>query len=469
MTHSMTKTHSTAGLSGAFSRNPTNGEVFKQYPFATAAEVDSALQSTHEAFNAWKDSAMVERVALLQRIANGLRKNAPALAEMMALEMGKPVTQGLAEVEKSAKLCEWYGENGPAMLVPEPTLVENDKAWVNYLPLGPVLSVMPWNFPIWQVLRGAVPIILAGNSYLLKPAPNVMGSAYLLRDVVTQAGSPAGLFEVYNADNDSVADSIKDSRIAAITLTGSVRAGSAIAAMAGAALKKCVMELGGSDAFIVLADADIEAAVKGAIAGRFMNNGQICISAKRIIVEESVIGEFTEKFLAAVKTLKIGDPQDESTYLGPMARYDLRDELDGQVKATLAEGATLLWGGEAIAGAGNYYAPTVLGDVKPGMTSFTQELFGPVASLITAKDAAEAIRMANDSEFGLGGSLWSRDVETAKVLAKQVYTGGMFINSPSFSDPRVPIGGVKKSGFGRELSHFGIREFTNPQTLWIES
>lgn len=212
--------------------------MFKQYPFATAVEVDSALQSTQEAFNAWKDSAMAERVALLQRIAQGLRKNAAALADMMALEMGKPVTQGLAEVEKSARLCEWYGENGPAMLAPEPTLVENDKAWVNYLPLGPVLSVMPWNFPIWQVLRGAVPIILAGNSYLLKPAPNVMGSAYLLRDVVTQAGSPAGLFEVYNADNDAVADSIKDPRIAAITLTGSVRAGAAVAAMAGAALKK---------------------------------------------------------------------------------------------------------------------------------------------------------------------------------------------------------------------------------------
>jgi succinate-semialdehyde dehydrogenase len=374
----------------------------------------------------------------------------------------------LAEVEKSAKLCEWYGEHGPAMLAPEPTLVENDKAWVNYLPLGPVLSIMPWNFPVWQVLRGAVPIILAGNSYLLKPAPNVMGSAYLLRDVVAEAGSPAGLFDVYNADNEAVADSIKDPRIAAITLTGSVRAGAAIAAMAGAALKKCVMELGGSDAFIVLADADIDAAVKGAIAGRFMNNGQICISAKRIIVEQSVIGEFTEKFIAAVQALKMGDPRDESTYLGPMARYDLRDELDGQVKATLAEGATLLLGGEVIAGAGNYYAPTVLGDVKPGMTSFTQELFGPVASLIAAKDAADAVRMANDSEFGLGGSLWSRDIDAAKALAKQVYTGGMFINSPSFSDPRVPIGGVKKSGFGRELSHFGIREFTNPQTLWIE-
>lgn len=458
----------TAAPAGAFSRNPTNGEWVKQYPFATPAEVDAALQGTRDAFDAWKNSAMSDRVALLRNIAQGLRNNARALGEMMTLEMGKPITQALAEVEKSAKLCEWYADQGPAMLAPEPTLVENDKAWVNYLPLGPVLSVMPWNFPIWQVLRGAIPILLAGNSYLLKPAPNVMGCAYLLRDVVTEAGCPKGLFDVYNADNAAVAESIKDDRIAAITLTGSVRAGAAIAAMAGAALKKCVMELGGSDAFIVLADADIDAAVQGAIAGRFMNNGQICISAKRIIVEESVMAEFSEKFVAAVKALKIGDPREESTYLGPMARFDLRDELDGQVKATLAEGATLLLGGEPISGEGNYYAPTVLGNVKPGMTSFTQELFGPVASLIVAKDAAEAVSMANDSEFGLGGSLWSRDLDAAKALAKQIYTGGMFINAPSFSDPRVPIGGVKKSGFGRELSHFGIREFTNPQTLWVE-
>ncbi|CAM3414029.1 succinate-semialdehyde dehydrogenase [Rouxiella silvae] len=461
-------THSTTARAGATSRNPANGEVLKHYPFATAQEVDAALQGTQVAFNRWKDSSMGDRVRLLKNMAQGLRDSASALAEMMTSEMGKPVTQALAEVEKSAALCDWYAENGPAMLAAEPTLVEDDKAWVNYLPLGPVLSVMPWNFPIWQVLRGAVPIILAGNSYLLKPAPNVMGSAYLLRDVVTKAGVPQGLFDVYNADNAAVAASIKDDRIAAITLTGSVRAGSAIASMAGAALKKCVMELGGSDAFIVLADADIDAAVKGAIAGRFMNNGQICISAKRIIVEASIMEAFTEKFVAAVQALKMGDPRDESTYLGPMARFDLRDELDGQVKATLAEGATLLLGGEPLAGTGNYYAPTVLGNVQPGMTSFTQELFGPVASLITAKDADDAIRMANDSEFGLGGSLWSRDIEAAKNLAKQVYTGGMFINSPSFSDPRVPIGGVKKSGFGRELSHFGLREFTNPQTLWVE-
>jgi succinate-semialdehyde dehydrogenase len=453
----------------AVSRNPTTGEVIARYPFASSADVSEALAQTHTAFQAWRSSAMSQRVAQLHHIAAGLRQQAQALAEMMTREMGKPVDQGLAEVEKSAKLCEWYGEHGPAFLEREPTLVEGNKAFVDYLPLGPVLSVMPWNFPVWQVLRGAIPIMLAGNSYLLKPAPNVMGCALLLQEILTAAGVPQGLFAVVNADNDGVAQAINDKRIAAVTVTGSVRAGGAIAALSGAAIKKCVLELGGSDAFIVLADADIDAAVKGAIAGRFMNNGQLCISAKRIIVEAAVFEQFSEKFVSAVKAMKIGDPRESGTWIGPMARYDLRDELDAQVQATLKEGATLLVGGHVLPGEGNYYAPTVLSDVKPGMTSFVQELFGPVASLIVADDADHAVSMANDSEFGLGGSLWSRDVARARQLASRIETGGVFINSPSFSDPRVPIGGVKKSGFGRELSHFGLREFTNAQTVWTES
>lgn len=453
----------------AVSRNPATGEIVARYPFASCADVNEALTLTDTAFQSWRHSPMSERVSLLLSIARILRQQAQSLAEMMTREMGKPVDQGLAEVEKSAKLCEWYGEHGPAFLEREPTRVEGNKAFVDYLPLGPVLSVMPWNFPVWQVLRGAVPIMLAGNSYLLKPAPNVMGCALLLQSILTEAGVPQGLFAVVNADNDGVAQAINDRRIAAVTVTGSVRAGSAIAALSGAAIKKCVLELGGSDAFIVLADADIDAAVKGAIAGRFMNNGQLCISAKRIIVEAAVFEQFSEKFVSAVRAMKIGDPREHGTWIGPMARYDLRDELHAQVQATLKEGATLLLGGHVLPGEGNYYAPTVLSDVKPGMTSFTQELFGPVASLIVADNAAHAVEMANDSEFGLGGSLWSRDLATAQKLASQIETGGVFINSPSFSDPRVPIGGVKKSGFGRELSHFGLREFTNTQTVWIES
>ncbi|PRD16534.1 succinate-semialdehyde dehydrogenase [Pantoea coffeiphila] len=469
MSNRMTeKVHNMTDVNSAVSRNPATGDVVARYPFASRADVDAALAQSDSAFQHWRTSPLSARVQLLLSVAAGLREQSRALAEMMTTEMGKPIDQGLAEVEKSAKLCEWYAQHGPDFLKREPTTVEGNKAFVDYLPLGAVLSVMPWNFPIWQVLRGAVPILLAGNSYLLKPAPNVIGCALLLQQVLSDAGVAEGLFAVVNADNDGVAQAINDRRIKAVTVTGSVRAGSAIAALAGAAIKKCVLELGGSDAFIVLADADIDAAVKGAIAGRFMNNGQLCISAKRIIVEKAVFDTFRDKFLAAVKAMKIGDPREAGVWIGPMARYDLRDELDSQVQATLKEGATLLLGGHVLPGDGNYYAPTVLSDVTPAMTSFKQELFGPVASLIVADDAEHAVALANDSEFGLGGSLWSRDLDAAQRLASRIETGGMFINTPSFSDPRVPIGGVKKSGFGRELSHFGLREFTNPQTVWIE-
>ncbi|MEM6159362.1 NAD-dependent succinate-semialdehyde dehydrogenase [Erwinia sp. P6884] len=453
-------------MSGAVSRNPFTGVEIRHTPFASAAEVETALTESSNGFSQWRNSDISDRSELLRSVAGALRSHARELAEMMADEMGKPVTQGLAEVEKSAHLCDWYAQHGPAFLAPEPAMVAGGNAWVQYLPLGPVLAVMPWNFPVWQVLRGAVPIMLAGNSYLLKPAPNVMGSSLLLAAVLRKAGVPEGVFSVLNADNASVAAMIQDRRIAAVTLTGSVRAGAAIAALAGAAIKKSVLELGGADAFIVLADADIDAAVQGAVSGRFMNGGQICIAAKRIIVESAVFDEFSSKFVAAVNAMTLGDPREASTFIGPMARYDLRDELDAQVQATLAEGAECLTGGHALPGEGNFYAPTVLSNVRPGMTSFRQELFGPVASLIRAEDAEDAIAMANDSDFGLGGSLWSHDVEKAAALAARLETGGVFINSPSFSDPRVPIGGVKQSGYGRELSHFGIREFTNAQTVW---
>ncbi|WP_034914759.1 NAD-dependent succinate-semialdehyde dehydrogenase [Erwinia sp. 9145] len=454
---------------GAVSRNPFTGDVITVLPFAAAAEVEHALESSWQAFQGWRKSDTDARASLLTAMAHALRNHARELAAMMSDEMGKPIVQGVSEVEKSARLCEWYAQHGPLFLQPEPALVENNKAFVQYLPLGPILAIMPWNFPVWQVLRGAVPIIMAGNSYLLKPAPNVMGCALLLEKILTEAGVPAGLFRVVNADNDAVSTLINDRRTAAVTLTGSVRAGAAVAALAGAAVKKCVLELGGSDAFIVLADADLDAAVAGAISGRFLNSGQICIAAKRIIVESSVFTAFRDKFVAAVAALPVGDPRNEATYIGPMARYDLRDELDAQVQATLAEGAECLLGGHIMQGEGNFYAPTVLSNVRPGMTSFRQELFGPVASLIVAKDADDAVAMANDSEFGLGGSIWSRDIEQATSLAARIETGGVFINSPTFSDPRVPIGGVKNSGFGRELSRFGIQEFTNAQTVWRES
>jgi len=457
-----------SSVPSAISRNPATGEVFARYPFQDAAQLEQALSNAAAGFITWRATALEQRVALLRKMADVLRDSQEEMARMAALEMGKPVAQGRAEVEKCAQLCEWYAEHGPAMLAPEKTQVEHDRAYVSYLPLGTVLAVMPWNFPFWQVMRGLVPIILGGNTYLLKHAPNIMGCAYQLGEAWEKAGLPAGVFEIINVTPDLVSTAIKDNRVAAVTVTGSVQAGAAIASQAGAALKKCVLELGGSDPFIVLADADIDEAVKAATVGRFQNSGQICVAAKRIIVEQSVNDVFTRKFVAAVEALKVGDPLSADTYVGPMARFDLRDELDGQVRATLAEGATLLAGGGKLEGEGNYYAPTVLANVKQGMTSFTQELFGPVASLIVARDAEHAIELANDSEFGLAGSLWSADVEGAKRLASRIDTGGMFINGYTASDPRVPIGGVKKSGFGRELSRFGLHEFMNAQTVWVD-
>ncbi|EGH33128.1 aldehyde dehydrogenase [Pseudomonas syringae pv. japonica str. M301072] len=385
---------------------------------------------------------------------------------MISQEMGKPVAQAKGEVEKCAQLCDWYAAQGPAMLVAEATQVEHDKARIEYRPLGPILAVMPWNFPIWQVLRGAIPTLLAGNTYVLKHAPNVMGCAYLMLDAFKRAGFPEGVFEVINVSPEGVSSAIADPRIAAVTLTGSVRAGQAIGAQAGAALKKCVLELGGSDPFIVLNDADLDQAVKAAVIGRFQNTGQVCAAAKRLIIEQGVVEEFTRRFVEQTRQLVTGDPLSSETYIGPMARFDLRDELDAQVQDTLAEGATLLLGGKKAEGQGNYYQPTVLGDVTDKMTSFRQELFGPVASIITARDAQHALELANDSDFGLTATIYTRDLKQAERMTVELETGGVFINGYSASDPRVSFGGVKKSGFGRELSHFGVREFCNAQTVW---
>ncbi|WP_460135177.1 aldehyde dehydrogenase family protein [Pseudomonas sp. S1_E04] len=452
----------------ALSINPATGETVASYPFDTASQLDAALDRANAAFRAWRREPLNRRAERLLALAGVLRDQTQEMARMITLEMGKPITQARAEIEKCAQLSEWYAAHGPAMLAPEPTLVDNGTAHIEYRPLGPILAVMPWNFPVWQVLRGAVPALLAGNTYVLKHAPNVMGCAYLIKTALHKAGFADGLLEVINVTPAGVSEAIADPRIAAVTLTGSVRAGIAIGSQAGAALKKCVLELGGSDPFIVLNDADLDAAVQAAVIGRFQNSGQVCAAAKRLIIEQGVVEAFTARFVEASRALVMGDPTSSATYVGPMARFDLRDELHGQVQATLAEGATLLLGGHNVAGVGNYYAPTVLAGVTDQMTSFKQELFGPVASIITARDADHAVALANDSEFGLTASLFTSDAAKARDIANQLETGGIFVNAFSVSDPRVAFGGIKKSGFGRELSHFGVREFCNAQTVWLD-
>ncbi|UCR84640.1 aldehyde dehydrogenase family protein [Pseudomonas chlororaphis] len=452
----------------AISINPANGEQIAHYPYESAEALDAALARAAAAAAQWRRSSLEQRSALLLALAKALRDNGETLARSITLEMGKPIAQARGEIEKCAQLCEWYAAEGPAMLAPEPAPVPSGKARIEYRPLGPILAVMPWNFPIWQVLRGAVPALIAGNTYVLKHAPNVMGSAYLLLEAFQRAGFPQGVFEVINVTPDGVSRAIADPRIAAVTLTGSVRAGMAIGAQAGAALKKCVLELGGSDPFIVLNDADLDAAVQAAVIGRYQNTGQVCAAAKRLIVEQGVVEAFTEKFVAATRQLRVGDPLANDTYIGPMARFDLREELDEQVQATLSEGATLLLGGAKAEGPGNFYQPTVLAGVTDQMTSFKQELFGPVASIISARDAQHALELANDSEFGLASTIYTRDLALAERLTAKLETGGVFINGYCASDPRVTFGGVKKSGFGRELSHFGVREFCNAQTVWLD-
>lgn len=454
----------------ATSRNPATGELIATYPFQTQTDVEQLLDVNAAAFRLWRATPMRERVAAYRRLADTLRERSESFAALITAEMGKTLAAARGEVEKCAATIEWIADNGPGILADEPVNVgSDDEVHVSFLPIGTVLAVMPWNFPLWQVIRASGPIMLSGNGFMLKHAPNVMGSAYALQEAYEAAGFPKGLFTNLIADNDTVARTIEDPRIAAVTLTGSMRAGSAVAATAGKALKKSLLELGGSDAFIVLADANVDLAVKAAVEARFQNAGQVCLAAKRFILEAPIAEQFTRQFVAAVEQLKVGDPLDSAINVGPMARADLRDELDGQVQRTIAAGATLLLGGKKIDGPGNFYAPTVLADVKPGMAAFDEETFGPVAAITVAANAEEAIVLANTSDYGLGGSLWTQDLARAQRIARRLETGGVFINGFPATNARIPVGGVKKSGYGRELSHFGLREFTNAQAVWAKS
>ena len=459
---------STIEAAAAKSTNPATGEAIAAYPYLDVQGASRVLARASAGFTLWKDTSADQRAEVFRRLAALLRRDVLSLAGTITAEMGKPTTQAQAEVRKCADMLDWYAQNGPAMLADSPTPI-GPEAYVSYLPTGTVLAIMPWNFPVWQVFRGAAPIILGGNGYLLKPASNVVGCALALEALWEEAGLPAGTFAVLNVDRGQIPPIIHDHRISGVAVTGGTAAGQSVAAEAGRALKKVILELGGSDPFIVLADADLDKAAEAAAVGRMTNAGQVCISAKRIIVESAVYAEFAAKLTERVEALPIGDPTSADTFIGPMAKEEALADVHDQVKRTIAEGAQLLAGGHRLERPGAFYAPTVLGGVTQEMTAFREEIFGPVATLIAAEDAEDALAKANDSEFGLSAAIWTRDNAKARRMARRIDAGGVFINGLSVSDPRIPIGGVKKSGFGRELSYLGVHEFANIQAVWDQT
>ncbi len=447
--------------------DPATGKELATFPEADDAAVEAAIAKAYAVRHGWRDAGVEQRVRMLKNVAGVLRADKARYGAILTAEMGKPIVEAEAEVEKCAWTAGWIADNAARLLADEVIESTASKSYVRYLPIGVVLAVMPWNFPFWQAFRAGLPALAAGNVMLLKHASNVPQAALAIEDVFKEAGLPDGVFQTLLIGSKAVDKIISDRRVAGVTLTGSEAAGAQVAATAGKALKKSVLELGGSDPFIVLADADVAAAAGVAVRARNQNNGQSCIAAKRFIVVEDVADDFEKRFVAAVGALKVGDPMDRSNQVGPLARADLIDALEKQVKESVKMGARVLTGGKRLDGEGNYYEPTVLGGVTSDMPVFREETFGPVAALIRAKDAEDAIRLANDSEFGLGSAIWTRDTDEAQRIADRIEAGMVFVNGMVASDARLPFGGVKKSGFGHELSEIGIKEFTNAQTVWV--
>jgi len=447
--------------------NPTTGETLETFAETTPTALEQILDQGVVAYQSWRRCSYGQRAQAMRQAGRLLRERKSQHARTMALEMGKPLPQGEAEAEKCAWACDYYAEHAERFLAEEPRETDASKAFIRFDPIGPVLAIMPWNFPFWQVFRFAAPALMAGNAGLLKHAPNVTRCALEIEAIFREAGFPEGLFRSLIVSNEAVAQVIADPRVRAVTLTGSDRAGSQVAERAGRHLKKTVLELGGSDAFLVLEDADVEQAARTAAEARLLNSGQSCIAAKRFIVVEPVADRFLDAFVPAMRARRMSDPLAPGTQVGPQARHDLRANLHRQVEESVRRGARRLLGGAIPEGPGFFYAPTVLAAVAEGMPAFDEEVFGPVAAVIRVKDEAQAVRVANASRYGLGAAVWTGDTARGERLARELEVGSVFVNGLVKSDPRLPFGGVKLSGYGRELSEYGLKEFVNIKTVWV--
>lgn len=448
--------------------NPANHEVIATYDEMNSEQVREILRKAGQAQRNWARTAFSERAVCLRRVADLLKSRSGEWARLMALEMGKPLAQGKAEAEKCATGCEFYADNAERFLDDEAVQgTPAARAFVRYQPIGTILAIMPWNFPFWQLFRAAAPALMAGNAVLLKHSSNVSGCALAIEQIIRDAGVPEGLFRTLLIGAQAAENLVADDAIAGVTLTGSERAGRVIGSAAGRALKPSVLELGGSDPFVVLPDADLDRTSEQAAQARCQNSGQSCIASKRFIVTEPIYDRFLERFIASMSALKMGDPLEDGVYVGPQARSELRDELHKQVEQSVAAGASVALGGTKSDQAGAWYPPSILTGVKPGMPAYDEELFGPVAAVIRAKDADDALRIANDTKFGLGASVWTSNPDGTQELIDGIAAGLVFVNDYERSDARLPFGGVKSSGYGRELSHHGIHEWVNAKTVWI--